>query len=349
MKFFITFLHLMPFMLFAQDEFFEPQSSIGGYGELHYNVDQTQNKHTLDFHRFVLFYGYEWTPSWSFIAEVELEHNFVKSGQGELELEQAAIDFHPGSRFGLRAGVLLAPVGIINQTHEPPTFLSVERPDYAKVIVPTTWFGNGTAVYGAISKFHYIITLMEGLNGDNFAASSGIRSGRQKGYKADAHHWLGAVRLDYKAMPGATIGLSYALNRANRAQGPAIDIGLFEVHAQYDAHNIVGLFEYGQISYTNYEVEASSGFYLDIGYDIASLLGIGGRVIPWFRWSDLNTASTTSLGGEGESMFHNKKWLVGLAVKPIDQVVFKIDFGISTNQLDDSESKLLNVGAGYMF
>ena len=349
LKSLLFFIALIPFVSFAQDEFFESQSSVGGYGELHYNVDRSGNKHTLDFHRFVLFYGYEWTPAWSFIAEVEIEHNLVKSGQGELELEQATIDFHPSSLFGIRAGVLLAPVGIINLTHEPPTFLSVERPEYSKVIVPTTWFGNGASLYGSICNFRYNFTLMEGLNGDNLSAGSGLRDARQKGYKADAHHWLGSARVDYSVMPGATIGLSYTSNQANRSDGPAIGVGLVEVHAQLDAHNIISVFEYGQVSYTNYDIESSSGYYFDIGYNIAALFGCNTKIIPWFRWTDLNTASATIFGGDTESQFHNQKWMVGITVKPIDQVVFKIDYGQNTAQLDNSQTKLLNIGAGYMF
>jgi hypothetical protein len=346
---FVLILLVLPIMAFAQDEFFEPQSSIGGYGEMHYNVNQTSNSQVLDFHRFVLFYGYEWTPEWSFIAEVEIEHNFVKSGQGELELEQATIDFHPSSVFGVRAGVLLAPVGIINLTHEPPTFLSVERPEYSKVIVPTTWFGNGASVYGAVNNFQYNFTLMEGLDGDELSASSGLRGGRQKGYKADAHHWMGAARVDYTGISGVAVGLSYTTNQANRTDGPAIGIGLVELHAQVDKHNIVGVFEYGQVSYENYNIESSTGYYFDIGYNVGALFGCDTKIIPWFRWSDLNTASTTISGGNSESMYHNQKWMVGLTVKPIDQVVFKIDFGQNTAQLDNSETKLLNIGAGYMF
>jgi hypothetical protein len=41
--------------------------------------------------------------------------------------------------------------------------------------------------------------------------------------------------------------------------------------------------------------------------------------------------------------------MVGLSVKPIPQVVFKLDYGVRENQLTNSEVKLFNLGAGYMF
>ena len=60
--------------------------------------------------------------------------------KGELELEQAYVDFLIARQFNVRAGMLLAPVGIINERHEPPVFHGVERPFVDTVIIPTTWF-----------------------------------------------------------------------------------------------------------------------------------------------------------------------------------------------------------------
>ncbi len=96
-------------LIMAQDDFFEPGFSIGGYGELHYNRVQTGDEEAtinLDFHRFIIYYGYNWTEKWSFKSEVELEHNFVADGEGELELEQAFVNYHT-EKFGLQAGVLV--------------------------------------------------------------------------------------------------------------------------------------------------------------------------------------------------------------------------------------------------
>ena len=48
-------------------------TTIGGYGELHYNnYDNSDAK--VDFHRFVLFFGHEFTDSIRFFSEFELEH-----------------------------------------------------------------------------------------------------------------------------------------------------------------------------------------------------------------------------------------------------------------------------------
>ena len=120
MKYFLILSISVFSLIMAQDDFFEPGYSIGGYGELHYNRAQTGDNEamtTLDFHRFIIYYGYNWTEKWSFKSEVELEHNFVADGEGELELEQAYVNYHT-DKFGFQAGVILPSVGLINEYHE---------------------------------------------------------------------------------------------------------------------------------------------------------------------------------------------------------------------------------------
>ena len=323
---------------------------------MHYNIDQTNDTRTLDFHRFILFYRHEWTPEWSFNSEVELEHNLVKDGHGELELEQAYVDFHPGNVIGFRAGVVLAPIGIYNLLHEPPTFLSVERPDYAKVIIPTTWFGNGLTVYGHWKDFRYNLTVMEGLNRDGFSLGSGLRGGRQKGYKANADDLLKSFRVDYTGFDGATVGLSYSLNDAYRENQDPIGYNLFEIHARYENNGIHSSFEYANIQFDNYSigpdetrVNSSGGYYIELGYNVSRLLDLNTKIIPWFRWTDYNTASETEPAAALDEEYHYQKWLAGVAIEPIESVSFKVDYGVKTNQLTNDETQLLNLGVGYMF
>jgi hypothetical protein len=342
----------------AQDfDFFEPTTTLGGYGELHYNYSQPENGKVtkiLDFHRFVLFFSHSFTEKWSFKSEVELEHNFVRGGQGELELEQAYLDYRHSNYFGFNIGVVLPSIGLINEYHEPPLFFGVERPVYNNVIIPTTWFGNGAAVYGNISGFDYKFTVMEGLNSDKFSLSSGIRGGREKGYLAKADHLLYNFRLDYLDIPGLKIGGSFTSNKA-AGDSTTIQIGLYEFHGKYESGNFSASAEYGNINFGSGDVEAARGYYVDLGYNISQFLGIPTQIIPFFRYTDVNPVAETRLAGESVASveivqrYHAKYWMAGFNVKPLPQIVFKIDYGISTNQLSDTKTTLLNLGAGYMF
>ncbi len=361
----LTLIILLTGLTIAEDfsaiesSFFQPSSQIGGYGEMHYNqsIDENGNSSAnLDFHRFVLFYSHAWSEKWSFKSEIELEHNFVRNGQGELELEQAFVDYHHSAGFGFQAGVLLPSVGLINEYHEPPLFFGVERPTYSKYIIPTTWFGNGASIYGSLKGFDYRVVVMEGLDGTKFSPSSGIRSGRQKGYKSDATHPLVNLRLDTRQINGLVVGGSFSTMQApDTLNGISITnpTSLAELHAQFSSAGIYLTTEFGQISYGEpaavNTVSSARGYYVDLGYDLGNIFPIGGQWIPWFRYSDVNTAASTN--GSDENIIsdhHMTEWLVGLQIKPISEIVFKLDYG-KTRPENGSVTTSFNMGVGYMF
>lgn len=346
----IAILLLLTKIIYSQEDFVESSTTIGGYGELHYNKtsleDQTSN--VLDFHRFVLFYGHQWNEKWSFKAEVEIEHNFVADGEGELELEQAFVDYHYSNWFGFQAGVLLPSVGLLNESHEPPLFFGVERPDYNKAIIPTTWFGNGISLYGNYYDFDYKLTIMEGLNADKINSKNAIRSARQKGFKSDADDLLYNARIDYLGINGLKVGVSFTYNNAT---GDSINnaVSLMEGHLKYSKNNLHLVGEYGNISYGEGDLETSSGYYVDLGYNVGDLLNCKSQVIPFVRYSNYNTASSTFQGGDTEKKYNKTQWMVGLNVLPISEVVFKIDYSEVEVDLTKQKTKLFNIGVGYMF
>lgn len=338
--------------VFSQsDDFFESKLSFSGYGELHFNQEKSPKgftSKTLDFHRFVFFVGYSWTEKWSFKSEIELEHNFVQKGEGELELEQAYVNYHHADWFGFQVGVVLPSIGLINEYHEPPLFFGVERTDYHNKIIPTTWFGNGIVFYGNHKDFDYRVAIMEGLNNEKFTESNGIRGGRRKGFRADAKNPLYNFRIDYLGIVGLKLGGSFTYNKAS-GDTSSNKIDILEIHAQYNHKNFYSVFEYANINYEKGSFRKSTGYYFDIGYDFSSLLQTETIVIPFFRYSNYNTAATTIIGGDSEKKNHYKYWMAGLSIKPISNVVFKMDYGIRTRELGNETTKLFNIGVGYMF
>jgi len=342
----ILFVMVIATLAMAQDDFFQPGYTIGGYGELHYNRAQNGNDDatiTLDFHRFIIYYGYNWTEEWSFKSEVELEHNFVSGGNGELELEQAFVNYH-SNLFGFQAGVILPSVGLINEYHEPPLFISVERPEYSKYVIPTTWFGNGFALYGSMSGLNMRFVLMEDMEGEGIGA--GIRSGRGKGYKTTAYDWVKNISVNYTGIAGLRIGGSYTMNNAPIDNNPdsTVSFGLGEFNLKYDTNNIYAVMEYGNISYENNPsgYTSSGGYYLDLGYNVAGFVGLEGRLIPWFRYSDYNR-------GNDNADKHYTIQRFGLTYWPISSVVFKFDYGTHQTESADDVKTQINVGVGYNF
>jgi len=341
---------LLSMFLNAQDEFFEPGYYIGGYGELHWNreldKDGETTKNLMDFHRFIIYYGYNWTEEWSFKSEVELEHNFVQDGDGELELEQAYVNYHT-DKWGFQGGVILPTVGLLNEYHEPPLFFSVERPDYSKYIIPTTWFGNGFALYGKVADFNLRLAILEDLEGEGISAS-GIRGARGKGYKTTGYSLVKNLSAVYTGINGLRLGGSLTLNDApiNDEPDTSISVQMFEVNAKYNANNIYAVFEYGQNSFegNNFTspLKTSSGYYLDLGYNIGSMVNCN-KLIPWLRVSNVSTDVDT------DSKITDYMRL-GLTWWPIDNIAFKMDYGTKTKKSDsDNPTTQINLGIGYNF
>ncbi|MBI44663.1 MAG: hypothetical protein CMG66_00680 [Candidatus Marinimicrobia bacterium] len=328
---------------FPNDSIFS-NTNIGAYGELHWNTE----KQKIDFHRFVIFLGYNWDKNWSFKSEVQLKNNVVgDSHDGTIELQKGYVNYN-SELWGFKGGVLVAPVGIINPYHEPPTFLSVERPFYSTEIIPTTWFGNGFSFYGNIGNIQLELAMLEDLNGKNIleGETKSIKYGQNKGSNATATDILGTkiFSISWIGIDGLRIAGSYALNDApveiDPASGEAIDIlstTLIELNTMYSKNNIHAVFEYGMNEFSHPSSSwKNSGYYLDIGYNIGSLIDMNSVLMPWIRTSSysIDSIKTNIL-------------LYGLTYKPIPSISFKVDMG--TNKTSNTKSNILNIGLGYMF
>ena len=180
---------------------------------MHYNnvdaSDPDRDFEQIDFHRFVAFMGHEFTDRIRFFSEIEIEHSLVAdtadgSNGGEVEIEQAYIEYDLDDRHFARTGLFLLPVGILNETHEPDTFYGVERNDVESIIIPSTWWEGGASAGGRYGN---------GLSWD-FAVHSGlampttggnefrVRSGRQKVAEANAENLAFTGRLKFTGLPG---------------------------------------------------------------------------------------------------------------------------------------------------
>ena len=116
-------------------------------------------------------------------------------------------------RLNLRAGMVLVPVGIINERHEPPTFQGVERTFVDTVIVPTTWRDTGvgrSAILGA--GFRIGPMCSPASTPPSFSATRALPEGRQQGFQADASDPAITGRLEYRR-GGLTAGAQLLARR----------------------------------------------------------------------------------------------------------------------------------------
>ncbi len=346
-------LHSLTWSDSYSNDFFEPTSTIGGYGELHYNFSKNNGEKStrkLDFHRFVLFLSHSWTEQLSVEAEVELEHNFVqKNGKGELELEQAYIQYtFLNNQLNFKVGALLAPVSYINSFHEPNLFLSVERPRYTNKIIPSTWFDNGASLTWNInSEVTLIGSVLGGLN--LYAVrdqQTNLRSGRQKGYKTNAHSLLYTGKIQWTSSFGLLAGGSISHNQDNRGDvivndsigNKSLSIQVLEGHVKYENYRFFVLIEGALIFLDDSIGQGSNGFYTELGVNLLS------KHVSRQLWTGVRVESLNNKIG---AQIRETNWLINLSYKPINHITYKADFG--KRIVGNEKTTLFNLGAGYSF
>jgi len=221
--------------------------TVSGYMEVHLNKEQDLPAEA-DLHRFVLMVGHTFTDRLKFWSEIEVEHAFVEGAEesGEVAIEQAYVDLMLHRRFNLRAGMVLVPVGIVNERHEPPTFHGVERTFVDTVIVPTTWRDTGIGAFGDLGRgFSYRAFVVPGLDATGFTAEEGIKDGRQQGGHADASDPAVTGRLEYRHA-GLTAGGSFWTGGSGFGlirldiETPTVTVGSLDARYRRGRHELRG-------------------------------------------------------------------------------------------------------------
>ena len=190
------------------------------YGELSYTQPLNTEEFKLaklDANRFVLLMGYQFDKKTQFVTEWELEH------ANEIFLEQAFVKHKLAPNLHLKAGVLLIPMGFVNENHEPNFFNSVQRPVIDVNIIPSTWRDIGAGLTGLIpsASIKYQVYFVNGLLG--YANNSGLynaektfRFGRQKASKSKLSGLPDlSAKVEFFGNKNLKMGLSYYLGDSN--------------------------------------------------------------------------------------------------------------------------------------
>ncbi len=315
----------------------EGSTTIGGYGELHYNDLDSGSE--MDFHRFVLFFNHEFNEDIRFFSELELEHSLAGEGKpGEIELEQAYVEFDVTDYTRIKGGLFLMPVGILNETHEPNTFYGVERNPIEKDLLPTTWWEGGVAVSGNFgsSGLSYDLGVHSGLNVDN---SFSIRGGRQKVAEATAEDLGYSGRLKYTGVAGLEVAASF-FHQGDLYQGavPQADAGtLLETHVRWNRGPLTLTALYATWMLDGDAPEAAekddqSGYYGEASWRVNESFGVFVRHNIW------------DTGGIGET--EKSQTNLGFNYWPHKNVVVKFDLQQQGKAADDEG---FNLGIGYQF
>jgi len=347
--------------------------SIGGYGEFNYQnfvADEGGRSDQFDFLRFVLYTGYKFSDRIVLNSEIEFEHatssSTVTSGDGSISVEFAALDFFLWEPFNVRAGLLLVPVGFLNELHEPPFFFGNIRPSVERQIIPTTWREGGVGFFGTLAPgLDYRAYLMGSLSAEGFS-SEGVRGGRQQGNRADFDDLAGTVRLDYTPVVGTQVGASFWAgntggNEDFMGQKPGAFTLLWEAHAQVEYRGLwlralgtmveVDDADVLSLALEDTIAESMFGFYAEAAYDVLPLLlpDTTHYLAPFFRYEIYDTQDDVPSGFARVPGRDVQVYAVGVSYKPLPQVVLKLDYRNFQNGTRNALPDELNIGAGFIF
>lgn len=358
--------------------------TIGGYGQIDFNQpfgSNVKNNGTLDVHRLVMLFGYSFSDRTTFITEIEFEH------VSEVFVEQAFLQHRLTNSINFRAGLMLIPMGIINEYHEPPSYNGVERPVIDSYLAPTTWREVGLGFNGVLpsSSLKYQIYVVNGFKsydkGGTLNGANALRKGRQKGAESFMSSPNLTFRTEYFGLRGLNIGLSAYFGKTSSAlfagiekdddammamaDSSVVGVAMLGLDARYSTGGlqIRGQFYYTSLSNTDeYNIFTAdgginndlgskmSGYYIEAAYNLLKgLEGSDYQLLPFIRYSAYNTHVAVE-GALGRNMAYEKSIITtGLGLKLSPGAMLKCDIQFMKSGVDTGYNKTLNAGVGIMF
>lgn len=347
-----------------------PGLTIGAYGEIVYNQVEQANG-VLDVHRLVVFLGYRFDDRTQFVSEIEVEH------VEEIFVEQAFVNYNVANNVSLRGGLMLVPMGLINEYHEPTTFNGVERPTVDNVIVPTTWRELGVGVSGKLNDISlgyqvYVFngfksTIADGEGGVSgvLKGDKGLRGGRQKGIKSTVDSPTFSAKLDYYGISGLRLGFAgyfgktQATDEIEDLEGANIGISMLGLDARYVYQRFTarGQFIHASLSDTDkYNSltgrdlgSALQGWYVEGAYNLLPT-NKKQRLYAFARYEKYDTHASTAGTLQKNGAYDRTDLTTGLTYHIAPGVAIKGDYQFRSNAINGSDVKnRLNLGIGVWF
>lgn len=339
--------------------------TVGGYAQIDYNQPEGKNG-KMDVHRMVMLLGYKFNDKVQFVTEIEYEH--VK----EVYIEQAFLNYSLNDNLNIRGGLMLVPMGIVNEYHEPTTYNGVERPNVDKSIVPSTWREIGVGVTGRFNNANlryqaYIFNGFTSLNGSKtLGGSNGLRNGRQKGAESTINTPNLSAKVDYYGIQGLRLGLSGYFGRTqaeddvDMVDGADVGISMFGLDARYInkrfsargqyIHTLINdATAYNNLNSANLGSELK-GWYAEAAYNLLPLTKAQ-KLDAFVRYEQYDTHAATQDAGIARNLGYNRnEWTTGLSYHVANGAVVKADYQILDNAAIGNKSMgQLNFGIGVWF
>jgi hypothetical protein len=347
-------------------------TNIIGYGEVVYSKFRESGDATADLARFVFGFNHRFDEHLTIHSEVEFEHAVVSSeDQGEAEIEQAWVNYKSSDAVNFKAGLYLIPIGILNETHEPPTYYGVQRNQVETRIIPTTWRELGVGSHGVFAEsFRYDVGVTTNFDSGKLDdPTTGIRSAHQEGQLANARDLAVYGALNYRR-PGLLVGGGVFSGNTgqNGASNPALQgvparFTMWDVHAQYrvagldlqalytsgtlgDADKVTAALFAADPATAFAAPKSMKGWYVQAAYHVYKRGNLD--VAPFIRYErlDIDQAEDPANGLLEDPNNHERIKVVGVNFWVHPQVVLKAD--VQWYATDKTQNRF-DIGGGFMF
>jgi phosphate-selective porin len=359
-------------------------TTLWGYGQLDYNRPTARPADAqFDLSRAVIGFNHAFDESTRLYGELEWEHAIASAEDaGESEVEQLYIEHTLAPSYGVRAGLMLVPIGLLNEHHEPTQFYGVERNFVEQAIIPSTWREGGIAGYGNTdSGWQWDIGLVTSPNLGKWdptsdeGRASPLGSIHQELQLAKAHDVSLWGRLNWLGVPGLNVGAAFFAGKIGQdtsrqfdgdANFPADNSRLLlgEAHVRWQSGpwDFAALYTRGTISDTQ---DLNLGFLGQPtpvpksfwgGYAQGAWRALEwnrSSLVPFLRYEEFNTGASYAAQPQGlgtPALPTQRVWTAGLNYYLNPNVVFKIDY--QNFRYDDvllNYGNRFDLGIGYQF
>lgn len=352
--------------------------SIGSYGEAHYNQSIHENNFSngkVDLHRVIMYMGYKFNDRLQFFSETEFEH--VK----EVYVEQAFLNYTYNSLLNVKAGIILIPMGFVNEFHEPTLFNGVERPNVDKYIIPSTWSEMGFGLHGLFKRANmkyqiYAVNGFKGYDGSAKINGGGLRSARQKGAEALMRTPSVTGKLTFFGLNGLRLGVSgyygtsessmyNGLDRENQAAIDQADstrvgiamtalnmqytLGKFQLTAVGNYTTMSNTKAYNEFTGSN-AAKAIYGYYGELAYrQPLKKNQVYPQMIPFVRYENYDTQYKVDDNITKSEAYQREELTVGLGYQMTPGTILKADYQWVKNGANARPFNVLNIGFGFWF
>jgi hypothetical protein len=353
------------------------ETTLWGYGQIDYRRPTADaSAAQADLTRAVIGFSHAFDDTTHVYGEIEWEHAIASADDaGEVEVEQLYVEHMLGAGYGVRAGLQLVPLGLLNEHHEPTNFYGVERNFVETAIIPSTWREGAVALYGSSdSGLAWNVGIGTGPDLGAWDATSDdgraspLGSIHQELQLAKARDPSLFAALNWQGIPGLLAGGGVFTGEI--AQGaanfPAADARLVlgEAHVRWQpgAFDFAALYARGSISDTQALNLTFLGQPTPVpksfwgGYVQAAWRALAwdqSSLVPFARYEAFNTAAAYAAQPQGlgaSALPAERVWTAGVNYYLNPNVVFKVDYQRFNN--DDvalGYGNRLDLGIGYQF